>query len=77
MSRDDDDPVARESVRDFALPHPRQSAAVPESKGSRILIPVTVAIAQGRHHVGRGCDPRLTSSLSCHRPPTFASIRFP
>jgi len=46
MSRDDDDPVARESVRDFALPHPRQSAAVPESKGSRILMPVTVAIAQ-------------------------------
>src|SRR6185436_8037216 len=42
MSRDDDDPVARESVRDFALPHPRQSAAVPKSKVSGILINVTV-----------------------------------
>jgi hypothetical protein len=49
MSRDDDDPVARESVRDFALPHPRQSAAVPESKGSGILIPVTV----GRYIAGQ------------------------
>jgi hypothetical protein len=41
MSRDDDDPFARESVRDFAVPH-RGKAAVPKSTVSGILIPVTV-----------------------------------
>ena len=42
MSRDDEDPFAREPVRDFALPPPRQSPAVPKSKVSGILIRVTV-----------------------------------